>query len=136
MASDLPWCPREFSRVCVRLCICASVGLCAPTVVGSIASEEGLHATIRDAQARFVKRPFEPRSYIPYRCQTLAAPATYALHYALGPPQFDWAKLKGEPVRLNCARARNAHVHVYTMHAGGSAQYHMPGVTVVLSINQ
>ena len=49
-----------------------------------------------------MKRPYDPTSYIPFRCQTLAAPATYALHYALGPPQFDWAKLGGEPVRLNC----------------------------------
>ena len=40
-------------------------------------------------------------SWIPNRCQTLAAPATYALHYALGPPAFDWGKLK-EPVRVNC----------------------------------
>ncbi len=32
---------------------------------------------------------------------TFAAPACYALHYSLGPPGFDWAKLK-EPVRLNC----------------------------------
>lgn len=68
-------------------------------IVGSIASEEGLHATMRDAQARHVKRPYDPASYIPNRCQTVAAPATYALHYALGPPQFDWGKLKGEPVR-------------------------------------
>jgi len=76
--------------------------LCVAEIVGSIASEEGLHATIRDAQARLVKRPFEASSYIPTRVQTAAAPASYALHYALGPPQFDWTKLKGEPVRLNC----------------------------------
>jgi SAM-dependent methyltransferase len=76
--------------------------LCVAEIVGSIASEEGLHATIRDAQARLMKRPYDAASYIPTRCQTLAAPASYALHYALGPPQFDWAKLKGEPVRLNC----------------------------------
>ena len=76
--------------------------LCVAEIVGSIASEEGLHATIRDAQARLLKRPFETSSYIPARCQTVVAPASYALHYALGPPQFDWAKLNGEPVRLNC----------------------------------
>ena len=70
-------------------------------IVGSIASEEGIYATIRDAQSRLVKRPDLASSWIPSRVQTLAAPATYALHYALGPPSFDWGKLK-EPVRLNC----------------------------------
>ena len=70
-------------------------------IVGSIASEEGMYATIRDAQARLVKRPELESSWIPSRCQTWVAPATYALHYALGPPTFDWGKLK-EPVRLNC----------------------------------
>ena len=60
-----------------------------------------MYATIRDAQARLVKRPDLASSWIPNRCQTLAAPATYALHYALGPPAFDWGKLK-EPVRVNC----------------------------------
>ena len=61
----------------------------------------GLHATIRDAQARHVKDPRSASSFIPARCQTYAAPASYALHYVLGPPQFDWTKLK-EPVRFNC----------------------------------
>lgn len=70
-------------------------------IAGSVASEEGMIATIRDAQQRLVKRPNDPKSYIPYSCQTMGAPASYALHYALGPPQFDWGKLK-EPVRLNC----------------------------------
>ena len=77
------------------------VDLLVAEIAGSIASEEGACATIRDAQARFLKKPAEPDSYIPYACQTLAAPASYALHYALGPPAFDWTKLK-EPVRLNC----------------------------------
>ena len=76
-------------------------------IVGSIASEEGMYATIRDAQARLVKRPELAASWIPSRCQTWVAPATYALHYALGPPQFDWGKLK-EPVRLSCMYAWQA----------------------------
>ena len=71
-------------------------------IVGSVASEEGMHATLRDAQARFLKRPHDPSSFIPTRCQTVAAPAAYALHYALGPPRYDWAKIAAEPVRLNC----------------------------------
>ena len=69
---------------------------------GSVASEEGCIATIRDAQARLLKRPNDPESWIPQRAQTLGAPASYALHYSLGPENgFDWTKLK-EPVRLNC----------------------------------
>ena len=82
------------------------VDLLVAEIAGSVASEEGAFATIRDAQQRLVKRPADPSSYIPYACQTIGAPASYALHYALGPPQFDWSKLK-EPVRLNwCARTR------------------------------
>lgn len=75
------------------------VDLLVAEIIGSVASEEGAYATIRDAQARFLLRPSDPTSYIPYSCQTLAAPASYALHYALGPPSFDWSKLK-EPLRL------------------------------------
>jgi len=77
------------------------VDLVLAEIVGSVASEEGLYATISDAQRRLVKKPYDPSSYIPQRCQTLAAPASFALHYSLGPPQFDWTRLK-EPVRLNC----------------------------------
>ena len=77
------------------------VDLLVAEIAGSVASEEGVYATIRDAQARLLKRPSDPLSYIPAYIETLAAPASYALHYALGPPQFDWTKLK-EPIRLNC----------------------------------
>ena len=76
--------------------------LCVAEIVGSVASEEGVHATLRDARARFLKRPDEPSSYIPTRIQTIAAPACYALHYALGPPRYDWGKIASEPIRLNC----------------------------------
>ena len=44
-------------------------------IAGSVASEEGAYATIRDAQARFLKRPYDPASYIPARIETLAASA-------------------------------------------------------------
>jgi len=72
-------------------------------IAGSVGSEEGCCATIKDAQNRFLKRPDDPNSYIPFKVQTFGAPATYAPHYALGPDQgFDWDKLDGEPVRLNC----------------------------------
>eukprot|EP00747_Dinoflagellata_sp_TGD_P030827 gnl/TRDRNA2_/TRDRNA2_134893_c0_seq2.p1 gnl/TRDRNA2_/TRDRNA2_134893_c0~~gnl/TRDRNA2_/TRDRNA2_134893_c0_seq2.p1 ORF type:complete len:354 (-),score=51.34 gnl/TRDRNA2_/TRDRNA2_134893_c0_seq2:3-1064(-) len=76
------------------------VDLVVAEIVGSIASEEGVYATIRDAQARFVKRPSDPNSYIPCSIQTLGAPASYALHYVYGPPEY-WNK-DGEPVRIDC----------------------------------
>ena len=77
------------------------VDLVLAEIVGSVASEEGAYATIRDAQARHLKDPYSASSYIPISIQTVAAPASYALHYALGPPKFDWGKLN-EPLRLNC----------------------------------
>jgi hypothetical protein len=71
-------------------------------IIGSIATEEGAYATIRDAHARFVKDPTKSSSWIPCRIQTYAAPASYTLHTLLQPPAFDWTKLNGEPVRFNC----------------------------------
>ena len=52
-------------------------------VIGSVATEEGVYRTIRDAQRRFMKFPEDPRSYIPLRVQTMAAPAAYAFHYLI-----------------------------------------------------
>ncbi|GMI22867.1 hypothetical protein TrRE_jg219, partial [Triparma retinervis] len=77
------------------------VDLVVAEIIGSIASEEGLHATLRDVHSRHVKDPLSPSSFIPTRVQTLFAPASYTLHYALGPPEYDWGKLV-EPVRFNC----------------------------------
>jgi Ribosomal protein L11 methyltransferase (PrmA) len=71
-------------------------------IIGSIATEEGAYATIRDAHARLVKEPTKSSSWIPCRIQTYAAPASYTLHTLLQPPAFDWTKLHGEPVRFNC----------------------------------
>jgi len=71
-------------------------------IVGSIASEEGLYATILDAHRRLVKEPSNPSNWIPSRVQTYAAPASYGLHNLFQPPAFDWTKLNGEPVRFNC----------------------------------
>lgn len=71
-------------------------------IVGSIVSEEGAYATIADAHKRLVKNPTDPRSWIPNRIQTYAAPASYLLHNLFKPPDFDWTKLDGEPVRFNC----------------------------------
>mmetsp|Transcript_22876 Transcript_22876/g.54015 ORF Transcript_22876/g.54015 Transcript_22876/m.54015 type:complete len:507 (+) Transcript_22876:205-1725(+) len=71
-------------------------------IIGSIASEEGVVATIADAHKRFAKNPTSDASWIPSRVQTYAAPASYTLHNLFGPPGFDWSKLDGEPVRFNC----------------------------------
>lgn len=56
------------------------VDLVVAEIIGSVASEEALHATVRDAQARLIARPHDPASYIPVRAQTIAAPASYYLH--------------------------------------------------------
>jgi len=71
-------------------------------IVGSIASEEGAYATILDAHTRLLKEPNNPNSWIPNRIQTYAAPSSYTLHNLFQPPEFDWSKLNGEPVRFNC----------------------------------
>jgi len=73
-------------------------------IVGSIASEEGLYASIRDAHARFVKDPQATSSWIPYRVETWGAPCSWALQYALGPPRYDWSR-NDEPLRLSCLDA-------------------------------
>ncbi|KAJ1447412.1 S-adenosyl-L-methionine-dependent methyltransferase [Pelagophyceae sp. CCMP2097] len=78
------------------------VDLVVAEICGSIASEEGLYATMRDARERHVKYPDSEDSYIPRRCQTFAAPVSYALHSLLEAPAFDWGKVVGNPIRFNC----------------------------------
>lgn len=78
------------------------VDLIVAEIIGSIASEEGVVATITDAHKRFAKNPTSAKSWIPTRVQTFGAPASYTLHNIFGPPGFDWSKLDGEPVRFNC----------------------------------
>ena len=75
---------------------------CIAEIVGSVASEEGAYATIKSAHSNLLKEPNKDSSWIPSRIQTYAAPASYTLHTLFGPPEFDWSKLKGEPVRFNC----------------------------------
>lgn len=78
-------------------------------IVGSVASEEGLITTMRDAQKRHLKNPYDASSYIPVSVATLAAPAAYALHHVLAPPAFDWyAGLKGQPVRCGTSKTDSA----------------------------
>ena len=78
-------------------------------LVGSIASEEGLVQSVRDAQLRHLKRPSDPRSFIPRRVQTLCAPAAYLLADVLRPPYCDdvdfAASREGAPVRIGCRDA-------------------------------
>ena len=50
-------------------------------ISGSIASEEGMCHSMRDARLRHLARPEDPGSYIPMRCQTLAVPASYSLNH-------------------------------------------------------
>ena len=46
--------------------------------------------------------PDDPATYIPRRCQTYAAPVSYALHNLLTPPSYDWSKIVGkDPIRFN-----------------------------------
>ena len=74
-------------------------------IVGSIASGEGVYATMYDAQQRHLRAPHHPSSYIPLVVETLAAPMSYALHHpALGPKGFDWeaVRTKGPPPRFPC----------------------------------
>lgn len=78
------------------------VDFCIAELIGSIASEEGVYATIRDA-ARFLKEPTDSDNWIPTRIQTFGAPASYTLHNLFGPPEFDWTKLGGEPIRFRCS---------------------------------
>lgn len=76
------------------------VDLVCAEIVGSLASEENMLTTIRDAQERLVKKPEDPASWIPVSVQTFAAPVSYALHNMLAPPRYE--QLKGKPLRLNC----------------------------------
>ena len=78
------------------------VDFCVAELVGSIGSEEGVYATVKDA-ARFLKEPSDADNWIPSRIQTYGAPASYTLHNLFGPPEFDWTKLGGEPVRFRCS---------------------------------
>jgi len=76
------------------------VDLVCAEIVGAMASEENMIGTIRDAQARHVKDPNNPASWIPVGVQTFGAPVSYAYHPMLAPPRYD--RLKGRPLRVNC----------------------------------
>ena len=67
-------------------------------IVGSIASEEGMYSTYRDARLRHLKRPEHATSYIPVRCQTVAAPASFSSHHH---SEYGWAE-RHQPLRLDC----------------------------------
>ena len=67
-------------------------------IVGSMASEEGMYSTYRDARLRHLKRPEHAASYIPVRCQTVAAPASFSAHHH---SEYGWAA-RHQPLRLDC----------------------------------
>jgi hypothetical protein len=77
------------------------VDLLVSELVGSIASEEGMYTSIRDAHLRHLKRPEEPLSYIPVRCQTVVAPASAAR-------EIELEALPQPPTSILCL----AHEHV------------------------
>jgi protein arginine N-methyltransferase 1 len=60
------------------------VDLLVCEIAGSIASEEGMYATIGDARRRFMQRPNDPASYIPYSYETWGAPCTDMVHHSGG----------------------------------------------------
>ena len=75
-------------------------------IVGSVASGEGIYATMLDAQRRLLKAPYSAASYIPLVVETLAAPMSYALHHpALSPRGFDWSAVRTDepPPRFACS---------------------------------
>ena len=75
-------------------------------IVGSVASDEGIYATMHDAQLRHLKKPHDPASYIPRAVETWCAPMSYALHHpALCPAGFDWEAVRrdGPPPRFACS---------------------------------
>mmetsp|Transcript_144244 Transcript_144244/g.251437 ORF Transcript_144244/g.251437 Transcript_144244/m.251437 type:complete len:548 (+) Transcript_144244:61-1704(+) len=74
------------------------VDLVIAEIVGELATAEGIVCTMRDVQARHLKRPHDPTSYIPQRVQTWCAPASYVVPSLLRPPysSFDFAKELGE----------------------------------------
>jgi len=57
-------------------------------VIGSLASEEGIVETLRDAR-RFLREPDRPDSWIPLSAQTYCAPIFYQEHMSLGPGESD-----------------------------------------------
>lgn len=80
------------------------VDLLVGEIIGSVATEESVYSTIRDAQARFMKDPYNAASYIPQRVQTLIAPVSWPFHYMVAAEGRKAAGLVDEegPIRLNC----------------------------------
>ena len=75
-------------------------------IVGSVASGEGIYATMHDAQQRLMRRPYEAESYIPRAVETWCAPMSYAQHHPLlAPRAFDWEAVRRE-IGVRGARVR------------------------------
>lgn len=74
-------------------------------------------------QARHVKRPMDPASYIPIRCQTLCAPAAYCVHGdGVGAA---WA---------DCLMGENAPFVDWGAVAHGSAVLRIPGTDAAVQL--
>eukprot|EP00747_Dinoflagellata_sp_TGD_P019816 gnl/TRDRNA2_/TRDRNA2_127425_c1_seq1.p1 gnl/TRDRNA2_/TRDRNA2_127425_c1~~gnl/TRDRNA2_/TRDRNA2_127425_c1_seq1.p1 ORF type:complete len:419 (+),score=65.33 gnl/TRDRNA2_/TRDRNA2_127425_c1_seq1:81-1259(+) len=78
-----------FEGLSVDITLPEKVDVLISEICGSVVSAEGLYAAISDAHKRHVKHPTDPQSWIPHRCQTLGAPARYALQF-VGIPLFKW----------------------------------------------
>jgi len=75
-------------------------------IVGEIATAEGLVSTMSDAQARHLKMPYDPDSYIPQRVQTWCAPASYTVASLLRAPYsgYDFrSDLDDGPMHVACS---------------------------------
>ena len=85
-----------------ELTLPTKVDLLVFDLVGSVASDEGVHTVVRDAQQRHLRRPFESDSYIPWLIQTVGAPASYLVHSTTDASAgTNWSKFAhGEPLRL------------------------------------
>jgi hypothetical protein len=111
-AASRACCPRAREQVIegfsTHVTLPEKVDLLVAEIVGSIASEEGLVFTMRDAQQRHLKRPFDANSYIPRRVQTMCAPASYVIASLFQPPYADvhfGDSRAGLPVRVGCQDA-------------------------------
>ena len=125
--------------ISTRVTLPEKVDVLISEVVGSVASEEGLYATISDAHARHVKRPMERASWIPHRCHTIGAACSYALHASLGMPDYNWRRLAGPPrVAAACSSLQllsEAHVVEtidFTDPVAGAQTLHTPAVTMTI----
>lgn len=74
-------------------------------IVGEIATAEAIVHTMCDAQARHLRRPYDPDSYIPQRVQTWCSPVSYMAPFLLRPEYCDYDFLDDvaeKPISVSC----------------------------------